>query len=144
MLKNGAMRSKRKTGPSRQTKVGPNWQCPHSPIAHFMLRSIETKIRSIARPRWRSASTVNRIMISGPANHCHCVVRIDRHPRDQRRYDADITAPIGCGMVDRDRNVDIESPPPCFEFSPVEDFSRTPRAVEHDDLAETLAMASTR
>ena len=35
------IRSYRNTGPSRQMNVGPNWQCPHSPTAHFMLRSME-------------------------------------------------------------------------------------------------------
>src|ERR1700739_1772780 len=30
-----------------------------------------------------------------PAHHCHCMVWIDRHTRDQRGYDADIAAPIG-------------------------------------------------
>ena len=134
------MRSKRKTGPSRQTKAGPNWQCPHSPIAHFMLRSIETKIRSIARPRWRSASIGKPHHDLRPANHCHCMVRINRHTRKQRRHDTDITAPIGCGMVDRDGDVDIEAPPPCLQLSPVKDFGRTSRAIEHGDPAVMLPM----
>ena len=34
--------SQRNTGPSLQMKAGPSWQCPQSPIAHFMLRSIDT------------------------------------------------------------------------------------------------------
>src|SRR6516165_5612479 len=75
-----------------------------------------------------------------PAHHCHGMVRIDRRARDQRWYNADVAPPIGCGMVDRDRNVEIETPPPRFEFSPVEDVSRTPRAVEHNDPFVTLAM----
>src|SRR6266536_2738096 len=30
------------TGPSLHTKFGPYWQCPQSPTAHFILRSIDT------------------------------------------------------------------------------------------------------
>ena len=45
---------------------GPSWQWPHSPIAHFMLRSSETKIASAGTPRPRSAATAKRIITSGP------------------------------------------------------------------------------
>ena len=68
------------------------------------------------------------------------MIRIDRRARDQRRYDADIAAPIGRGVIDRDGDVDIEAPPPCFEFSPVEDVGRSPRAVKHDDPAVTFTV----
>src|SRR6516162_7471696 len=141
MLKNGAMRSKRKTGPSRQTKAGPNWQCPQKPIAHFMLRSIERKIRSVTSPRWRSASMGKPHHDLRPAHHCHRVIRIDWRASDQRRGAADITPPISRGVIDRDRDVDIEAPSPCFEFPPIEDVGRSPRAIEHDDLAVTLAVS---
>ena len=39
---NGRSGRSAKTGPSLQTKIGPNWQCPQRPTAHFMLRSSET------------------------------------------------------------------------------------------------------
>ena len=38
----GSTRSQGNTGPSWQMNSGPSWQWPHSPIAHFMLRSSET------------------------------------------------------------------------------------------------------
>src|SRR6516225_4429437 len=47
-----------------------------------------------------------------PAHHCHCMIRIDWRTRDQRRHDADITAPIGCGVIDRDSDIHIEALPP--------------------------------
>src|SRR6516225_6431423 len=56
-----------------------------------------------------------------PAHHCHCVIRIDWRASDQRRYDADITLPICRGVIDRDYDVNIEAPSPCFEFPPIED-----------------------
>src|SRR6516162_1861623 len=73
-----------------------------------------------------------------PAHHGNCTVRIDRCTRDHGRYDADIAAPIRCGVIDRDRNVD--TPAPCFELPPVEDFTRTPRTIEQSDFAVLLAM----
>src|SRR5271169_3985184 len=75
-----------------------------------------------------------------PAHHCHCMIRIDWRTRDQRRYDTHIAAPIRLGVVDRDRNVDIETSLPRLEFSPVEDVGGTPRAVDHDDPPVTLPM----
>src|SRR5215813_7192115 len=52
LLSHGLTRSKRKTGPSLQMKVGPNWQCPQNPTAHFILRSIEMKMFSSLTPRF--------------------------------------------------------------------------------------------
>src|SRR5262249_21192634 len=43
---NGRITSTRKTGPSTQIKLGPNWQWPHCPTAHCMFRSRETYRRS--------------------------------------------------------------------------------------------------
>src|SRR6516165_7737273 len=68
------------------------------------------------------------------------MIRIDWHTRYQRRYDADITLPIRRGVIDRDRNFDIEAPPPRFEFPPIADIGRSPRAVEHDDPAVAVPM----
>src|SRR6516165_8117184 len=75
------------------------------------------------------------------AHHCHRVIRIDWRASDQRRHDANITPPIRRGVIDRDCDVDIEAPSPCFEFPPIEDVGRSPRAIEHDDLAVTLAVS---
>src|SRR5271156_2778122 len=66
-----------------------------------------------------------------PAHHGYCMIRIDWRASDQRRYDAAIPPPIRRGVIDRDRYVDIEPPPPGFEFSPIEDVGRPPRAIEH-------------
>src|SRR6516162_4779961 len=74
-----------------------------------------------------------------PAYHCDGMVGIDRRARNQRRHDADIAAPIGDGMVDRYGDLHIEAPPPCFEFSPVEDVGGAPRAIKHDDPTVMLA-----
>ena len=62
-----------------------------------------------------------------PAHHCHCVIRIDWRASDQSRYHADITPPICRGVIDRDCDVDIEAPSPCFEFPSIKDVGR-PRA----------------
>src|SRR5271170_5739991 len=59
-------RSALKTGPSLQIKTGPNWQWPHSPIAHFMLRSIDMYIRSAATPQRSNSRYEKRIITSGP------------------------------------------------------------------------------
>ena len=45
---------------------GPSWQCPQSRIAHFMLRSSDTKIASAGTPRSCRAATAKRIITSGP------------------------------------------------------------------------------
>ena len=60
------MREYEKTGPSLQTKAGPNWQWPQTPTAHFMLRSMERKTSSGGTPRWTRSAAANRIMTSGP------------------------------------------------------------------------------
>ncbi len=60
------MRGYGKTGPSLQTKAGPNWQWPQTPTAHFMLRSMERKTSSGGTPRWTRSAVANRIMTSGP------------------------------------------------------------------------------
>src|SRR5262245_3555518 len=66
LLKHGLMRSKRKTGPSLQIQVGPNWQCSQNPAAHFILRSIEMYMLSSPIPRFCKFLKLNRIMTSGP------------------------------------------------------------------------------
>src|SRR5271167_4436480 len=76
-----------------------------------------------------------------PAHHRQCMIGIDWHMRAQSRYDADISSPIRCGVIDRDSDVDIDAPPPRFEFSPVEDVGRPPPAIEHGDPAVTLTVS---
>ena len=74
------MRSQRNTGPSLQTKVGPNWQCPQKPTAHFMFRSMEMNVLSAATPRSWSSCTVKRIITSGPQTIATVVRGIEARP----------------------------------------------------------------
>ena len=45
---------------------GPSWQWPQKPAAHFMFRSIDTKMRPSGIPARASGRTENRIIASGP------------------------------------------------------------------------------
>ena len=124
------MRSKRKTGPSLQTKSGPNWQWPHRPMAHFMLRSIDRQIRSIATRRVAQARRCKAHHDLRAADQRDRMRRIERYARDQcAGTTADIAAP-GCrGVIDGDLDIHVETSPPALELTPVEEVSRAARAV---------------
>src|SRR5262249_25476090 len=62
---------------------------------------------------------------------------IECSARDERRDDADATAPVASGMIDGDRNIDIEPAAPALELVLEQDIVGLPHAHEEDDAAET-------
>src|ERR1700760_147665 len=74
-----------------------------------------------------------------PADESHRMLGIHGYPRDQRRDNTDIAAPIGRRMVDGDHDIDIEAPSPHFELAPKEDVTGAAGAIKHDDPAVPFA-----
>ena len=88
-------------GPSLQMNAGPNWQCPHNPTAHCMLRSIETQICSGERPRLQRRHHRESHHHLRPTAQQHRIARIKRAQSiEQRSDDADVAPPTGCGAID--------------------------------------------
>ena len=135
--KMSAIRSNRITGPSLQMKVGPNWQWPQRPMAHFMLRSIET-IDAVGRQHRHRRSAFTR----EAHHHFRSANQGQRRragskaaARDELRHDADIAAPIGVGVVDRHLDVDIEAPAPLLRVRDDRACLRGIAAAKQDDDA---------
>ena len=102
-------------------EVGPNWQWPHRPMAHFMLRSIET-INALERQTPASCRALDR----EAHHHFRTADQRDGVVTDRnaaRGISAgttpDIAVPVGIGMIDRDLDVDVEPPAPLLQFVPV-------------------------
>ena len=81
-----------------------------------MLRSIDTKIRSFARPRSTSAAAAKRIMTSGPQTIARPHRDRSSAARDQLRHDAHPAAPVGGRAVHGHLDLDVEAPAPALEL----------------------------
>src|SRR5690242_17374685 len=79
-LVSGSARAHSTTGPSRQTSIGPSWQCPHQPTPQRMLRSSDTRTRSAGMPWATRAWAVNRIITSGPQTNAVLLAGSTRAP----------------------------------------------------------------
>ena len=127
-----AARSRRSgsTGPSRQIRVGPNWQWPQCATAQRMFRSIETKILLRSTPASTSVCAVTRIITSGPQTNAY----VPEDPTAARGMSFVTTptdpVPVGVACVDGDVDVEVEPATPALELAPVKQVGRGAPAVE--------------
>ena len=90
-----------KTGPSRQTKRVPNWQCPHSPTPHSMCRSRVSHVWSVRDRRGRRGrSPCAAIIRSGPQMKAVASEPVPWTLLNSCGDDADPAEPLGPGPVD--------------------------------------------
>src|SRR3990172_3705877 len=124
-------------------KNGPYWQCPHSPMPHFMFRSMERNIRSSRTPRAWSSRTVKRIITSGPQTRATLLAG----SKGARGMSVVTTPtlpppfpppPVPRRGVHGHRHVQVHAAAPPLQLAHVEEITRRARAVEKDDAAELL------
>ena len=101
-------RRSRRPGPSRQTSSGPSWQCPHSPMPHFMLRSSDTRM-SLGRDAPCAAAPARRTASSAPGRTGRRVVRLGS---SASRASGSVTKPTGPsqpggGLVDGELHLEV-------------------------------------
>ena len=110
-------------------------------MAHFMLRSIETKIResAIARVFERERGRPDHHFRS--ADHGDGVRRIVAKLGQQRRHIADVSGPLRSGALHSDAQLEVRRLPPFFEFADKDEVVRRARAIEDAHPAVSGAMA---
>ena len=119
---------------------GPNWQWPQWPIAHFILRSIETKISGIGEAgvfkRKRGCADHHL----RPADHRDSLRRIETELGQQGRDIADVSRPLRPGALHRDAQLEVGRSPPFFNFAAKNEIVRRARAIKDADAPVSGAM----
>ena len=133
------MREYEKTGPSLQTKAGPNWQWPQTPTAHFMLRSMDRKTSSGGTPRWTRSAAANRIMTSGPQTKAVVVAGSNVARGMQRGDHADVSVPRRVARVDRRAHVEVEPRAPVRQLAREQQARGRARPDQEHHAAERAA-----
>ena len=129
----GAIAGYGNTGPSRHTRKGPNWQCPHIATAHCMLRSIDKKTRSAGTP-----ACVQRVEREphhdlGPDHEGHDGGRIELRTGDQAGHHPDVPSPHAHGRIAGHLDLQVEAAPPRRKLVGEQQVRRGPGAVKQRD-----------